>query len=186
MQASEQVQERRLIAAVIGSARDDSAGESDATLLGRALVDAGFRVISGGMGGIMRAASRGARSSSCYQPGDIIGVLPSYCAEDANECIDIPICTGLQHGRNVIVVATADIVFAVGGRSGTLSEIALAWSLGKPVICVGSAGGWASALAGTQIDDRREDRIVGPLEPEDAAAAARELIQVHRYKPKSF
>ena len=186
MQASEMGLERRPIGAVIGSARDGSAGEADAELLGRALVDAGFRVVCGGLGGIMRAASRGARSSERYQPGDVIGVLPSYRAADANEFIDIPICTGLQHGRNLIVVATGDVVFAVGGRSGTLGEIALAWTLGKPVVCVGSIEGWATELAGRCIDDRRQDRVHGPLGPTRAVAVAMELLQTHRYRPKEF
>lgn len=134
----------------------------------------------------MRAASRGARSSERYQPGDVIGVLPGYGAADANEFVDIPICTGLQHGRNLIVAATGDIVFAVGGRSGTLSEIALAWTLGKPVVCVGTAEGWASELAGRRVDDRREDRVHGPHEPEQAVAFAVTLLEERGPGPKEF
>lgn len=186
MPISETRPERRLIGAVVGCARDGSEGEADAEALGRALVDAGFRVVSGGLGGVMRAASRGARSSEIYRPGDVIGVLPGYRADDANEFVDIPICTGLQHGRNLIVAATGDVVFAVGGRSGTLSEIALAWTLGKPVLCVGTAEGWASELAGRRIDDRREDQVHGPFEPEQAVVAAKEILQAHRYGPKEF
>ena len=186
MPVFERCSDRRPIGAVVGSAREGSDGETEAEALGRALVDAGCRVVSGGLGGIMRAASRGARSSKHYQPGDVIGVLPSYRADDANEFVDIPICTGLQHGRNLIVVATSDVVFALGGRSGTLSEIALAWTLGKPVVCVGRADGWASELAGRRIDDRREDQVLGPLEPEEAIAVAKELILTHRYRPKEF
>jgi uncharacterized protein (TIGR00725 family) len=186
MPVSEKHQVRRLIGAVVGSARDGSAGEAEAALLGRALVDAGFRLVCGGLGGIMRAASRGARSSKRYQPGDVIGVLPSYRAADANEFVDIPICTGLQHGRNLVVVATGDVVFAVGGRSGTLCEIALAWTLGKPVVCVGNVEGWATELSGRCIDDRREDQVHGPFEPEEAVTVAMELIQTHRYGPKEF
>ena len=53
-------------------------------------------------------------------PGDVIGVLPTYAAEDANEFVEVAICTGMQHARNVVVVATADVVFVVGGKSGTL------------------------------------------------------------------
>jgi hypothetical protein len=177
---------RRPVGAVIGDARRDSEGEVEAAVLGRALVDAGFRVVSGGLGGIMRAASRGARSSARYRPGDVIGVLPSYRAEDANEFVDISICTGLQHGRNLVVAATGDVVFAIGGRSGTLSEIALAWALGKPVVCVGKADGWASELAGRRIDDRRDDKVLGPFEPEEAVAVAIGLLQTHCYRPKEF
>ncbi len=186
MPLAEKHPQRRPIAAVVGSARDGSAGEGEAALLGRALVDAGFRVVSGGLGGIMRAASRGARSSERYQPGDVIGVLPSYRSGDANEFIDIPICTGIQHGRNLIVVASGDVVFAIGGRSGTLSEIAHAWTLGKPVVCVGKMEGWATELAGRCIDDRRDDQVHGPFEPEEAVNVAKDLLRTHRYGPKEF
>ena len=178
MAGFEKQQGRRPIGAVVGSASANSAGEDDAFELGRALVDAGFRVVTGGLGGIMRAASRGARSSEHYCPGDVIGVLPTYDAEDANEFIDIPVCTGLRHGRNLVVAATGDVVFAVGGRSGTLSEIALAWTLGKPLVCVGNATGWASELAGRRIDDRRDDRVHGPLGPDEAVALAMELLHI--------
>jgi len=177
---------RRPIGAVIGSARVKPDGEEDARKLGQALVNSGFRVVSGGLGGIMEAASRGARSSPQYRSGDVIGVLPTYDAEDANEFIDIPICTGLQHGRNLVVAASGDVVFAVGGRSGTLSEIAFAWTLGKPVICVGDADGWANELAGRRIDDRRDDLVHGPLGPEEAVALAKDLLRTHRSRPKGF
>lgn len=163
---------RRPIAAVIGTGDDGTPGEADAEALGRALVDAGFRLITGGLGGIMRAASRGARSSSRYRDGDVIGVLPGYDAASANGAVDVPIVTGLGHARNVVVVATADVVFAVGGQSGTLSEMALAWTIGRPVVCVGDTDGWAKALAGQALDGRREDVVHGPLSPEAAVAEA--------------
>jgi len=180
---AEQRPRPRPIAAVIGSGGEGAPGEAEAQALGRALVDAGFRIVTGGLGGIMRAASRGARSSARYQPGDVIGVLPGYRAGDANEHVDIPICTGLGHGRNIIVAATGDVVFAVGGQSGTLSEIALAWTLGKPVVCVGSAAGWARELAGRRLDDRRPDRVLGPLEPAEAAQVAQQLLRSQGRRP---
>lgn len=177
---------RRRIASVVGSARTSEADERQAEALGRALVDGGFRVLSGGLGGVMEAVGRGAHQSDRYQPGDVIGVLPTYDAETANPYVDIPICTGLQHARNLIVVASGEVVFAVGGRSGTLSEIALAWTLGKPVVCVGNGPGWAAELAGRNLDDRRSDLVHGPLEPVDAVAFARELLTTHKLTPKGF
>jgi len=176
----------RQIAAVIGSARATDDEERVATELGEAAITAGFRVVTGGLGGVMRAASRGARSSTRYVNGDVIGVLPTYDAEHANEFIDIPICTGLNHGRNLVVVATADVVFVVGGRAGTLSEIALAWQLGKPVITVGSSAGWGTRLAGEPIDDRRDDHVHGPCEPGAAVALATKLLLVGRKPPRAF
>lgn len=167
--------ERRFIAAVIGSARTTPEETAVAEALGRSLVDAGFRVVTGGLGGVMEAACRGAHSSPAYQPGDTLGVLPTYSASDANPWVDIPICTGLNHARNLVVVATADVVLIVGGRAGTLSEIALAWQLGRPLIAV-DAPGWGRDLAGSQLDDRGEPPIEGPFTPAEATARALERV----------
>lgn len=87
-------------------------------------------VVTGGLGGVMEAACRGAKS----QNGLTVGILPGTSAEDANEHVDIPVVTGLSHARNVLVVRSADVVIAVAGEHGTLSEIALALAMGIPVI----------------------------------------------------
>lgn len=84
----------------------------------------------------------------------------------------------------MIVAATGDVVFAIGGRSGTLSEVALAWTFGKVVICVGESEGWARELAGRQIDDRRDDKVHGPLPPEEAVSLALKLLNDHPYRAK--
>lgn len=178
--------ERRLTAAVIGDARasDDSLRLAEA--LGELVIDAGFRLVTGGLDGMMRAASRGARTARGHQPGDVIGILPTYSADDANEFVEIAICTGMNHARNIVVVASADVVFAVGGKSGTLSEIALAWKLGKPIIAVGDAPGWANRVAGAPIDDRRQDQVHGPLPPAEAVRLAQQIVSAPRAKPKGF
>jgi uncharacterized protein (TIGR00725 family) len=178
--------ERRMIAAVLGDARADDAALGLAEELGREIVDAGFRLVTGGLGGVMRAASRGARASKHHKPGDVLGILPSYSASDANEFVEIPIATGLNHARNIVVVATADVVFAVGGKSGTLSEMAIAWKLGKPVIVVGDAPGWGARMAGVGLDDRRSDVVEGPLAPGAAVRRAREILSLPRDPPKAF
>ena len=77
----------------------------------------------------MEAASRGAKSEG----GITVGILPQNDSRDANQFIDIPIVTGLGIGRNVIIARTADALIAVGGAYGTLSEIAFALQMGKPV-----------------------------------------------------
>lgn len=161
---------RRPVAAVIGSGNADEEATRVAERLGRCLVDAGFRILTGGLGGVMEAASRGARSSSRRRDGDVIGVLPGYRAEAANPHVDIAICTGLGHARNVLCAASGDVVLAVAGNSGTLSEIAHAWTLGKPIACVGHAEGWALTLARTGLGARSTARIAGPFSPEDAVA----------------
>ena len=166
--------ERRPLVAVIGNgaipAPPDAVLEA-AEALGRALVDAGYRVITGGLGGVMEAASRGARSSPRWCDGDVIGVVPGYDAGAANPYVDVCIATGMGYARNVIVGSSADAVVAVLGGAGTLSEMALAWQLRKPVIALDLGAGWSHALAGRAIDDRRDDVVARTVDPLDAVAA---------------
>lgn len=95
--------------------------------IGRALADNGAILISGGLGGVMEASCRGARERG----GLTVGILPH--AGEGNPHLAVRVRTGLSHARNVIIVESADAVVAVGGRYGTLSEIAIALKTGKPV-----------------------------------------------------
>lgn len=178
--------ERQPTAAVIGPARADVEVMGIAEEVGRLLVDHGLRIVTGGLGGVMEAASRGGRSSKRWTPGTVIGILPTYDPLTANTWVDIVIPTGLGHARNIVVVASADVVVAVGGRSGTLSEIAIAWTLGRHVIAVAGTGGWSQSLAGRPIDDRREDRIEGPLVPIEAASLACSLASRRQPVSREF
>jgi len=105
-----------------------------AEAVGRALAEAGAILICGGRGGVMAAACRGAKSAG----GLTIGVLPGDSATEANPYVDIPIVTGIGEARNIIIVRTAHAVIAVGGEFGTLSEIAFALKLGRPVVGLGT------------------------------------------------
>ena len=102
--------------------------------IGLELARAGATVVTGGLGGVMRAASRGARGAG----GLTIGFLPGADASEANEFVSIPIATGLGVMRNLVVVTSADVVVAVGGRQGTLSEIGLALRMGRHVVALSS------------------------------------------------
>jgi uncharacterized protein (TIGR00725 family) len=82
----------------------------------------------------MEAAARGARSEG----GFTLGLLPGVDKEAANEFIDCAVATGLGHFRNFLIAQTADALVAVAGQYGTLSEIAMALNLGKPVVGLGS------------------------------------------------
>lgn len=104
--------------------------------LGQGLADAGFRIVCGGMGGFMEAVCKGAHASWNYVFGTTIGILPGLDREGVNEWVDISIPTGIGIARNQVVVNTGNYVVAVGGGAGTLSEIAFAWQLKKPVLCV--------------------------------------------------
>lgn len=167
---------RRPVVSVIGDARLDDLGRIDeARRLGAGLIEAGFRLVTGGMGGVMEAVSFGARHAPAWHDGLIVGVLPSYRAGEANPWCDIVIPTGLQLARNVLVVACADVVVALGGGGGTLSEVALAHQLGKPIVALGNHG-WAGRLAGELLDQRAAEPIRGCQTVEETVAACRSLI----------
>ncbi|WP_437333568.1 TIGR00725 family protein [Sorangium sp. So ce296] len=168
---------RRPVMAVIGNGLAlDAATEAVCVELGRRAVEAGFRLVTGGLGGVMAAVSRGGREATTWRDGDIVGLLPGYEASAANPYVDIVIPTGMQIGRNILVVAAADVVVVVGGGAGTLSEIAVAWQLGKPMLALATSGGWARQLAGGRVDDRRSDRIASVATAEEAVAAAWDVV----------
>jgi uncharacterized protein (TIGR00725 family) len=113
--------------AVIGSGSEH---EARAEEVGRLLAERGCTVVCGALGEVMEAAARGAKSAG----GTTIGILPDETRARANEWIDHVVVTGIGHARNLAVVASGDAVIAVGGRWGTLAEIGLARTLGRPVV----------------------------------------------------
>ncbi len=161
---------------IIGSGGDGSgeAAESFAVDLGEALVDRGFRIVCGGLGGVMEAVCRGAHRSERYREGMTVGIVPSSRAETANEYVDVVIPTGMGHLRNALVAQSRAVV-AIGGGAGTLSEMALAWVHGRPVFAADIDGsGWSAELAGRALDHRRQgDKWLSTVhrvtDPTDAA-----------------
>ncbi len=119
-----------MIIAVIGAGECTPEVSRLAEEVGRGLAEKGAILICGGLGGVMEAACRGAKSAG----GTTVGVLPGTNPSDANPYVDIPIATGMGQARNVIVVASAQVAIAVGGGYGTLSEIGHARKLGIPVV----------------------------------------------------
>ena len=113
--------------AVIGSGSEH---EANAEEVGRLLAERGAVVVTGGLGEVMAAASRGAKAAG----GTTVGVLPGETRDRANEWIDYAVVTGIGHARNLAVVGSGDAVIAVGGRYGTLAEIGFALTLGRPVV----------------------------------------------------
>ena len=90
----------------------------------------GWLLICGGLGGVMEGAAKG-----CYNAGGTtVGILPAKDKTAANKFINVPIPTGLGEGRNLLVVRASDIIIAISGGYGTLSEIGLALRIGKPLI----------------------------------------------------
>jgi uncharacterized protein (TIGR00725 family) len=126
---------RRRYAAVIGPNECDDETAQLAYAVGAGLAREGFTVVTGGERGAMEAASQGASEAG----GFVIGLLPGADRSRANEYADVTVVTAIGHARNLAVVASGDVVVAVGGQWGTLSEIGLAGVLGRPCVVL---GGW--------------------------------------------
>lgn len=133
--------------------------------VGRELARRGAVVLTGGLGGVMAAASRGAKAAN----GATVGILPGDDRAAANEWVDLALPTGLGEGRNVLLVRAADALVAVAGGFGTLSEIALALRMGKPVVGLGT---WELAQEGRPVD-----AFFRAATPAEAAERAVELAR---------
>ncbi len=131
-----------MLISVIGASEPSPRVEALAEMVGAELAKRGMTVVCGGLGGVMAAACRGAKSAG----GATVGILPGDSPSDANPWVDIPICTGLSYARNVIVVKSGRAVIAVGGAYGTLSEIGHALGEGIPVVALET---WELARNGT-------------------------------------
>ena len=122
--------DRQMIISVIGESNARPHIAALAEQVGVELAERGVAIVCGGLGGVMEAACKGAKSAG----GTTIGILPGDSPLAANDYIDIPIITGMGYARNSVVVKTGMAVVAVGGAYGTLSEIGHALGDGAPVI----------------------------------------------------
>ncbi len=157
---------RSPVIAVVGPGRDTSADElASAEAAGAAIAVAGAVLVCGGLGGVMEAACRGARSEG----GMTIGLLPGTDREEANGWVVLALPTGLGEGRNALIVRAADAIVAIGGGWGTLSEIAFALRAGVPVFGVGT---WELGRDGVSV--------AGVREVPDAATAVAAALQTVR------
>ena len=147
--------------AVVGGAEASADERTAAEAVGEELGRRGALVLSGGLGGVMEAACAGARRAG----GTTVGLLPGDDRSDANPHVDIAIPTGMGELRNALVVRAADVLIAIGGEYGTLSEIALALRAGKPVVGLGT---WELGRAG-RVDG---EPLVLADSPEDAVERA--------------
>jgi hypothetical protein len=122
--------ERRPIVAVIGGAQCTAAQAEAAQEVGRRLASAGVDIVCGGRSGVMEAVCKGASQAG----GRTIGILPGVDDQEANPYLSVVIPTGLGEARNMIVATAGQVVIAIGGSYGTLSEIAFALKRGRLVI----------------------------------------------------
>jgi len=122
------------VVSVIGGHHCTPEVEQLAHNLGKNVAKVAEILISGGLSGVMRAACQGFKQGG----GTTIGIIPGYDKEDANEFVDIVLPTGMGLARNVLVVKGADVVVALPGEAGTLSEIAYCLQFGIPVVSLNS------------------------------------------------
>jgi len=154
---------RRRQVVVIGSSSTSSEEQDASYKIGRAVAQHGFVLITGGRGGVMEQASRGAKEAG----GMVVGILPGESFDGANKFCDVVIPTGIGYARNSVNVLAADLIISVGGSSGTLSEIAYAWNYNKKIVACAYTGGWSGKLAGKPLDKRRTDTVIAALCYED-------------------
>jgi len=152
-------EKNRLFIAVIGAGKCSRKLRDQAEAIGRGIAEHRAVLVCGGRGGVMEAAARGARAAG----GLTIGILPGNDRSDANDYIDIVIPTGIGEARNMIVIRTADVVIALPGKFGTLSEMAFSMKMNKPVV---SLSAWDIS-----------DKIARVDNPEEAVAAALRLAE---------
>jgi len=157
------------IVGVVGSSKAEPELLRLAEEVGVEIARNGAAVVCGGLSGVMEAVCRGARSVG----GLTIGIIPSDNKEDANQYVQIPIVTGMGMGRNIMLVKTADVLIAVGGEFGTLSEIAQALNLGKKIIGLRT---WKLEKAHT----KQIPNLVEVDSPKKAVALALEAISAQR------
>lgn len=132
--------------------------------IGRLLAKAGAVLVCGGLGGTMEAAARGSKAGG----GTSIGILPGSGRSDASPHLTVSIPTGMGEMRNALIIRSADVVIAVAGEFGTLSEIAFALKTGVPVVGLNT---WALSKPGRMV----ADPIVRASTPEDAVERALRL-----------
>jgi uncharacterized protein (TIGR00725 family) len=172
---------RRVQISVVGFDADSctEVARDAAYRVGRAIAREGGTVVCGGLGGVMEAASRGARDAG----GPAVGIVPSADSAQANEYSDFVVATGLGRSRNFVVAYSGDAMIVVGGGAGTLIEAAAAYQAAKPIVAVKGTGGVADAWAGRYLDERRTVMVLGGSSPEDSVKKALRELSRHGKSP---
>ena len=140
--------------------------------VGRLIAERKGVVVTGGLSGVMEAASRGARSAG----GLVIGILPGFDKRDANEFVEIAITTGMGWMRNTLTVRAADAVIMISGGIGTLNELTVAYEI-KPTVILEGTGGWSSrirevAYGGKHLEEAKIAELHFAQTPQEAVDMA--------------
>jgi uncharacterized protein (TIGR00725 family) len=181
---------RPYLIAVIGKS-DSESGDAPspealkaAEAVGANIAGAGAILISGGLSGVMEAASRGAKRAN----GLVIGMLPGFKKDDANKYVDVAITTGMGWMRNTLVVRAADAVIMISGGIGTLNELTVAYQ-DKPTVILEHTGGWSDrireiAYDGKHLDESGSATLHFAATPEEAVDTALALAADPTVTPK--
>lgn len=139
----------KTIIGVIGAGQVSAAGYQFAREVGRLLGEKGVVLVCGGLSGVMEAACRGCREAG----GETLGILPGPEGKAANPYVSLAVATNMGHARNVIIAHTAQALIAVEGEYGTLSEMAIALKLGRPVVALNSWPGLDGVLEAASAEE---------------------------------
>ena len=166
---------RRTQIVVIGSGKEhcSDTARKIAYEVGSEVAKRGAILVTGGLGGVMEAASQGAKAAG----GFVIGVIPQDDKAQANPYCDAVVATGLGYARDFLTAYSADAIIVVEGGVGTLIEIAAAYQKAIPIISVAGSGGTADKVAGTYLDDRKIEIVLKENTPERAVNRAFSVIQ---------
>jgi len=157
---------RRKQVLVVGSGKDHctEVAYDAAFQVGLELAKCGVTLITGGLGGVMEAASHGSKKGG----GLVIGIIPQDDKRMANDYCDAVIATGIGFARDFVTAYSADAVIVVGGGVGSLIELSAAYQNEIPIVALSGTGGIADQFAGQYLDDRKVERVLH----EDSAQAA--------------
>ena len=140
--------------------------------VGEEIAQIGAVLVTGGLGGVMEAASKGAQN----QGGLVVGIIPQNEKGYANTFCDVVIPTGLGFSRNFVTAYSADAVIVVGGGIGTLIEAGVAYLKNKPIIAIKGSGGVADKIAGKYLDDRQLVKVIEEKDPCTALEKIKQLL----------
>jgi len=148
----------------------DPAVYAAAEEVGRLLASMGLTVVTGGKGGVMEAAARGAKQAG----GITVGIVSGAARGTANDYTDVEIPTGMASAGfdEVLLVGMCDALIVICGGAGTLEEIVLAYRNRKPIVILAGTGGWADAVADTYLDERKSQKTTVASMPAEAVKAA--------------
>ena len=162
---------KRLVQVLVIGSDGDHCSESTynaAREVGAHIATKSAITVTGGLGGVMEAACRGAKEKG----GMVVGIIPHEDMSYANAFCDIIIPTGIGFARNFITAYSADTCIVVGGGAGTYIEACVAYQKGKPIVALTGTGGTADKIADTFLDDRKTVKVMGAPSPREAVEKA--------------